>query len=279
MKIFHKNMNFHNEFVNKMLCYFIEEDGTFTRSNIVKRHCDRFNTSGDYSFPISAQNWKVFLNDSANTDGTIFAHRGKVPSGNYAEDDHETELLMKQIQALIEESLGWFYPIQKATIYRNRCILFLDRINVYAKIFELALNQPDYGKLNKDGISSVALLLSPEDDEKGKPQSITAYRCALLRRVVRNLIGYLKFTPDEGYCQCVILITHQSAATFENAPPNQKQQVILCGVAKEPSSCNKNAVVSAEDYTRSVLSSVKPIFQLIWLMVVLIVGNVLSTLS
>lgn len=199
-------MTMHDDFAQNVLKYFIPSDNAIPRNNIVKRHKGDLIRSGDYSFPIEAQKWKQLLKEDIPFFGiTIFEYKTRLPTGNH---NYTDEFHQEQIKLLIEHSQQWSFPIERANVQRNRCILYLCRLHVYRHHFFVVTADPQYGRK----IDRVRQMRVIDSTTSTNGRTITEYRGELLGRVIVNLLEYSTLTED-----------------FNNIP---KVQSIKCGVAK-----------------------------------------------
>lgn len=209
----------HDDFVQNVLKYFIPSDKTLPRNNIVKRHTINLGSSGDYSFPIEAQKWKQFLKDEIPFFGlSIFEYKTRLPTGNqplnYTDQFHQ-----QQIKMLIEHSQKWSFPIERGNVQRDRCVLYLCRLQVFRYHLVAVTTNPEYGRQSDRNSQRIVI----DSTNSATDRAITEYRRDLVVRVLVNLLEYSTFSVDLA-----------------------KVQSIQCGIAKSPNA----DIVTADQYIK-----------------------------
>lgn len=280
-------MNLHTETVQNVLKYFVQNEPTTKRNNIVKRHCGDLSRSGDYSFPVEAQKWKQFLQPSVvappptpppSIDDIsrkcIFDYaKHALPPSSPATDGEKSD----PIERLVRASQDWLYPLERGLIMKNRCNLYLNRGIVfrhYLTIFTAAPSEDgsgvvaaavQYGRQarQKRQMVAVELCASDADDvvDDDKSLSITEYRCGQLKMVLTNLLEYSRFAGADNATTTIRLkVTHKSTVVAlgehrsvdcqQNTMTDANVVPIMCGTAKMQH--GSDDIIFAHDYLKSV---------------------------
>lgn len=216
-----------------------EKQVNWEHQNVVKQHTDKLAHNGDIGFPTSVKAWLNLIDRHHDNDSlkTIL-----------------NEMDSKFQNALISASEKWIFSIQTVKCTTDRCILFLDR----SKCFQTTIKHyfTDTHQLTEPKENwhrfNVSLMVHANDD------SITEYRCALVHKVLLNLLiaaGHQLTNKMAGDNTIRIIVTHSRSDLQKNMDKEKIRPVneiiestqnalkIVCGVVKTETKITANEYI------------------------------------
>lgn len=224
-------MNRNDDFIKEIFHYFIDDTSKYVPNNVIKRHSEKITEFGDYSFPITIQNWAHFVPSLRHSSyDNIFTYR-------QSRCGDVTQSIADQIQNFVQSSQQWPLQIERAVIKENRCIIFLNRCSAFHSTLHAVLNDQNFGCY--EGNHSYVVIRNDSIPEE--KELLTKYRCRVIQNVIGNLTKHLK-----GPVKSLLYVTHKS--TDVDAP----ERSIHIFVGNVTSSDNKVLNVEADEYIKWV---------------------------
>lgn len=145
------------------------------------------------------------------------------------------------VNELTAASKHWTLRVSRATICENRCLIYLDRINVFRECIPRILNSVHRKSENVKYIS-----IKVEDNLKCS-ENVTEFRKTLLGKIVKNLVN-ATFEYTVGNDENSEIFLHVTTKSSLVVADNVKK--IVSGNVCDPKLKNKLANMSAEEYIR-----------------------------
>lgn len=161
-----------DQYFDKVAAFVLEQNGLtpMRHQNVIKQHTDKLPIHGDFGFPITLQAWLHFAQNPNCFEGT---KRIIERDGNGA-----------FIKKLIEFSSKFDYPIERVKFQPFRCLLFLNREKCFGRVLKTVIFDDQlYGRW----VQSNEKIYNIEANKQGD-NCLTEYRCAMIARVLINLV-------------------------------------------------------------------------------------------
>lgn len=215
------------QYFDKVAAFVLEQNGLtpMRHQNVIKQHTDKLPIHGDFGFPITMQAWFHFAQNPNGFDGT---KRIIERDGNGA-----------FIKKLIEFSSKFDYPIERVKFQPFRCLLFLNREKCFGRILKTVIfDDPLYGRW----VHSNENVYNIEAHKLGD-NSLTEYRCAMIAKVLINLVhasGFETLRSDAKNANVVnilnVLVTCAKRETADDREEYNNNYTetrrIVCGVVR-----------------------------------------------
>lgn len=200
-----------------------QKDGYIRQSKNIRHHTDKLAVFGDFGFSITKQAWYSRRRTDAN-DPTIIDH-------------NESEFKA----ALIRNSAKWVLPIERVEVQQFRCLLFLNREQSFRNMLKTVLyDDPQYGRWHEPTNTSKAYDIQLQ--RRSNENTLTEYRCALLAKVLVNLLkvsGIAVMEQHNDGLQCIEISLTSASRHDENKKQRQPEvdynnniRRIICGTVK-----------------------------------------------
>lgn len=257
-----------NKIVTDVLLQLDGEKCTLNASAgaIIKRNTSQLAKCGDFWFPVGLLSWRHVLRGNP-PDGakTIFDLKHSYGCASDETDDDDSghcdpcDCFVDPLTILqFGESLR--SSVEKLSLADNRVMLFLNRSMAFACLPIILLAGQSYGRAAKlSGRRCWVHVREYGADTSGSGGCITEYRCSLLRKVLRNLIGYseyelvddveLETAAGGGDAPPIVClsVSHKSTDNSLASDGMPSTNNVICGVVRDGL---KMSVMEADEYLR-----------------------------
>lgn len=162
------------QYFDKVAAFVLEQNGLtpMRHQNVIKQHTDKLPIHGDFGFPIKLQAWLHFAQNPNDFEGT---KRIIERDGNGA-----------FIKKLIEFSSKFDYPIERVKFQPFRCLFFLNREKCFGRVLKTVIFDDQlYGRWVHSNDNNIYNI----EAHKQGVNSLTEYRCAMIAKVLINLVN------------------------------------------------------------------------------------------
>lgn len=206
----------------------------------IKQHTEKLSQIGDIGFSKTIQQWLNVV-----TEPGYLAGRKEIIN------EDEVDFARK----LIAMSSAWSLPIQEVKFKQFQCLIFLNRQKCYSNLLKTVLcDDASYGQWqhahNAETLYKVQLIKQTEAN------SLVEHRCALVSKVLHNLLRISGMTPDgcpsnaQNLVEILITSAKRSKTNKANRQDemelnnNVESRLIVCG------NVSSNTGFSADDFIR-----------------------------
>lgn len=180
--IFVQKMSHLEVFLKSLYAFLTDTDQI--ENNIVRKHNQKLDVTGDFSFPLDMKNWRKLLANQTDVQ-TIF-------------DYLSTKKGLVDEDSLITTSYDWNLQIRKCEIVKNNVLLFLNRTNAFTCLVPQVLKEHErYGACDLEIASKINLIIDLNYDSKFA-LSLTELKLLLIAESTRKLLEFNNCVVDDS---------------------------------------------------------------------------------
>lgn len=150
-----------------------------------------------------------------------------------------------RLAELINTSSKWIFPISQAEIFKEKCIIKLQRSAFFLKLLlEININET-YGQFDKNGQTTDRVNIKKSDEPF--VSNLTNHRLILIHRITNNLLEYSKFSNSS-----LQSANHKLVLTTKSNPKIIDTTVkrITCGVVFNNLHENAGQILTEAEYLK-----------------------------
>lgn len=200
--------------------FFLTGETRGSKGLLIKKHSERVNIHGEFSFPITVKSWHGIIDSS------------KLSVDEYESDDLLTRIGKNTVE-LIEESQNWKLRINKIRERKGRIHIFLDRIISIRTGMVEALNNNEFitSRLHEkfDSVSC---------DPLCNDNSMSSFRLKHYAETIKKMCAISGDTPK-------IFVSSKSSSI---CPDGSK--MVLCGAVVNSKTGSKENSITGDEFVR-----------------------------
>jgi hypothetical protein len=196
--------------------------------NLIKKH--KSSIGGDFSFVTDIQVWRKYLRVPLDECTNILEFAG----------GGDEQVGLEKLRAA-----SFRFPIERISLEKNRCLLFLQRSAAFQMVIPLVLDA-NYGKMPKTQLVKLGGDFVYDDLDR---RTISQHRASVIKSVLTRLIAYSRFelTTTEGDGDGLAFFVTNKSTSKECG---EKYRKIMCGTVTDSKNGNKVAEVTAAEYIK-----------------------------